>query len=294
MANDQQNWYYRKTGGDRFFEFGPFTQEELFLMYMKGNIAGDTDVRCGDSPWLPLRACFVGSKFSLKIWMETTVYKIFYCLKNLFSKYSSRERKLYIVALSLIVVFIIVKTFIYPTQKQAWEKPQQHFYGSYRADAHSSKTKIPKANNPSFAGVHPLQQTLTSTEVLRLTNVTRSENGVHELKESFLLNAIAEERVKDMFEKQYFDHISPAGEKASDIARRIGYRYKRLGENLGGGSFLNNQKIIDGWMQSPGHRKNLMSKDYEEIGIAVMKGRLKGDDTWIAVQVFGRQSPLVD
>lgn len=59
------------------------------------------------------------------------------------------------------------------------------------------------------------------------------------------------------------------------------------------GSFLTNQKIVNGWMQSPGHRKNLLSGKFEEIGVAVVKGRLEGDETWIAVQVFGRQSPAV-
>jgi uncharacterized protein YkwD len=96
-----------------------------------------------------------------------------------------------------------------------------------------------------------------------------------------------------MLEKQYFDHVSPTGEKASDIAQKVGYRYKRIGENIASASFLNNQKVINGWMQSPGHRKNLLSGQFEEIGVAIAKGWMEGEETWIAVQVFGRQSPPV-
>jgi hypothetical protein len=108
-----------------------------------------------------------------------------------------------------------------------------------------------------------------------------------------LLNTIAEERVRDMFEKQYTGHISPIGEGASDVAQKVGYRYKIIAENIAGGMFLNNRKIIDGWLQSPGHRKNMLSQETKEIGVAILKGTMNGQDTWLAVQIFGLQSPPV-
>ena len=96
-----------------------------------------------------------------------------------------------------------------------------------------------------------------------------------------------------MFEKQYFAHVSPFGEQASDIAQRIGYRYKIIGENIGSGRFFTNQKVIDGWMQSPGHKKNILSTDVQDLGAAIIKGNMNGQETWIAVQIFGLQSPEV-
>ena len=57
--------------------------------------------------------------------------------------------------------------------------------------------------------------------------------------------------------------------------------------------FLTNQKIIDGWMQSPGHRQNILSPEVREIGVSVMKGTMRGQDTWVSVQIFGLQSPPV-
>ena len=281
-------WYYRKQGGDRYFEFGPFTWEKLFILYMKGEIDADTEVRGGQFPWAPLGAFLPGSKFNLKIQASRILYLARCSLQGLTG--SPRERKLITIAVCLIVVYFVVHNVIYPKPKMPEVSQARQVFRTSEA---ASGTPRPSGVRSSRGTTHPLQETLTSAEVLRLTNVARAENGVHELRESFLLNAIASERARDMFEKQYFDHASPTGEKASDIAQKVGYRYKRLGENLGGGLFLNNQKIIDNWMQSPGHRRNLLSNQFEEIGVAVVKGRLEGGETWIAVQVFGRQSPPV-
>lgn len=96
-----------------------------------------------------------------------------------------------------------------------------------------------------------------------------------------------------MLEKQYFGHVSPVGEQASALAQRTGYRYKLLAENIASGLFLTNQKLIDGWVQSPGHRTNMLSPDIREIGVSVIKGVLHGEETWVGVQIFGLQSTPV-
>jgi len=291
MANNNpltDDWYYRKQGGDRYFEFGPFTWEKLFILYMKGEIGADTEVRGGQFPWSPLRAFLPGSRFNVKLQAARILYLARRGLQ--WFRGLPREQKLITVGVCLIPVYFVVHNVIYPKPKTV-DAPQTRQL--FRTSEPAPGKPHPFAARSSRGTTHPLQETLTSAEVLRLTNVTRAENGVHELRESFLLNAIASERAKDMFEKQYFDHVSPTGERACDIAHRVGYRYRRLGENLGGGLFLNNQKIIDNWMQSPGHRKSLLSKNFEEIGIAVMKGKMEGADMWIAVQVFGKQSPPV-
>ena len=281
-------WYYRKQGGDRYFAFGPFTWEKLFILYIKGEITGDTEVRCGQFPWCPFRTFIPGSKFNPKIQAARTLHLLRSGFQRLVDR-RYRERNLVILALCLIVLYLVVHNVIFPKPNRVmFPQAGEFFPGSSSGPGRSAsfKTRPP-------AGAHPLQEEITGSEVLRLTNITRSEHGVPELKESFLLNAIAAERAKDMLEKQYFDHVLPTGEKASDIAQKVGYHYKRLGENIASGSFLTNLKIINGWMQSPGHRKNLLSGQFEEIGVAVVKGWMEEDETWIAVQVFGRQSPPV-
>ncbi len=93
-----------------------------------------------------------------------------------------------------------------------------------------------------------------------------------------------------MLEKQYFAHVSPTGEQAYDIAQKVGYGYRIIAENIAAGLFYTNRKVVDGWMQSPGHRKNILSAQVREMGASVIKGRMNGDDTWVSVQIFGLQS----
>ena len=137
------------------------------------------------------------------------------------------------------------------------------------------------------------QEPLTKDAIIQLTNDTRIYHRHTPLTENQLLNSIAEERVRDMFRRQYIAHVSPIGEQASDYAQKVGYQYKIIAENIASGNFLNNQKIIDGWMQSPGHRENMLSPDIKDIGAAIEKGQFKGGNTWIAVQIFGTPSPPV-
>jgi len=137
------------------------------------------------------------------------------------------------------------------------------------------------------------QETLNKTAVINLTNEAREANGLPALCENQLLNEVAEARAVDMLEKQYFAHVSPTGEQASDVAQRVGYHYKIIAENIASGTFLTNRKIVDGWMQSPGHRTNIVSPDVREIGVAVVKGQMKGSDAYVSVQIFGLESPPV-
>ena len=166
--------------------------------------------------------------------------------------------------------------------------------GSEQAVHLSGENREERVYGDGNRKLHPLQEELSKEVIISLTNRIRLANGVSELAESTLLNRVALARVRDIFEKQYLDHVSPTGESYSDVAQRVGYPYKFLSENIESGFFLTNQKVIDGWMQSPGHRRNLLSGDMEEIGVAVQSGVLHGEKTWIAVQIFGKKSPVQD
>ncbi|HAR95396.1 MAG TPA: hypothetical protein DCR97_05465 [Deltaproteobacteria bacterium] len=135
-----------------------------------------------------------------------------------------------------------------------------------------------------------LQEELTKEAIIRLTNQARSRNGLEKLAENEVLGRVAEYRARDMLAKQYFGHVSPSGQEASDIAERRGYRYKTIAENIVRGSFRTNQGVVDCWMRSPAHRKNILSTDIREIGVAIVRGTMWGEDTWIGVQLFGLQA----
>jgi len=129
--------------------------------------------------------------------------------------------------------------------------------------------------------------------ILDFTNKQRKENGsLPALSQNSKLNQIASLRIKDMFEKEYFEHQSPSGIGASDIAHDIGYDYILVGENIALGNFSGDADLVQAWMDSPGHRANILNKRYTEIGIAAEKGLYKGKKVWLAVQIFGRPLSL--
>jgi uncharacterized protein YkwD len=141
------------------------------------------------------------------------------------------------------------------------------------------------------------QPFLTQAGVIWWTNVQREKEGLPPLKENAKLNLSAELKIQDMFAKQYFSHYSPLGEGVNNFVESVGYEFIAIGENLALGNFQNDQALIQGWMDSPGHRENILSARYQEIGVAVLKGTFEGKSIWLAVQHFGlplSACPLVD
>lgn len=128
---------------------------------------------------------------------------------------------------------------------------------------------------------------LTLEGILAATNNHRKEQGLPPLQENSLLNAAAQQKVEDMFTQQYFEHESPDGRGPADVVEAAGYSYITVGENLALGSFESDNALVQAWMDSPGHRANILSDKFQELGIAVGEGEFKGNKTWLAVQTFG-------
>ncbi len=128
---------------------------------------------------------------------------------------------------------------------------------------------------------------LTQAGVIKWTNIEREKYGLPPLKENLYLNTSSVIKVEDMFENQYFAHTSPSGEEISDLADIAGYEFILIGENLALGNFKNDEALVEAWMESPGHRENILNSRYQEIGIAVKNDLFEGKSTWIAVQHFG-------
>jgi len=139
---------------------------------------------------------------------------------------------------------------------------------------------------------------LSKDKIISLHNVNRKENGnLPPLKENTKLNFSADVKLKDMFSKQYFDHISPSGVGVADLGKEAMYDYIIIGENLAMGNFKDDKALVDAWMASPGHRANILNKNYTEIGVAIGKGKFEGRNIWMAVAHFGvpmSECPAVD
>jgi len=129
---------------------------------------------------------------------------------------------------------------------------------------------------------------LSISGVIEYTNIARAQNGgLPPLSENGTLDQDATIKLNDMFAKQYFEHISPSGIGPGELANEVGYAYIVVGENLALGDFGNDEKLVNAWMESPGHRANILNSSFQEIGVAVGKGMYQGRDTWLAVQSFG-------
>jgi uncharacterized protein YkwD len=133
---------------------------------------------------------------------------------------------------------------------------------------------------------------LSQAGVLTWTNAHRAEAGLGALKLDAQLNAAAKAKLDDMFAKQYFEHVSPSGAGPADVVTAAGYAYIAVGENLALGNYKDDKTLVQAWMDSPGHRANILAANYTEIGIAVGKGTYEGQTTWLAVQEFGK--PMAD
>ncbi len=133
---------------------------------------------------------------------------------------------------------------------------------------------------------------ITSSQIIRLTNIEREKYQLNNLIENQRLNDAAKIKAKDMLDRQYFAHSAPTGEEVSDLAVKVGYSYLLVGENLAKGNFSSSEDLVTGWMNSPNHRDNILKSGYTEIGAAAIKGDYKGNKIWMAVQIFGTPSEI--
>ncbi|MDD3474893.1 MAG: CAP domain-containing protein [Candidatus Dojkabacteria bacterium] len=127
---------------------------------------------------------------------------------------------------------------------------------------------------------------ITATTLISLTNQERSAAGLNTLKTNAKLTAAAKAKAQNMFEEQYWDHFGPNGETPWQFIIAEGYNYVYAGENLAKG-FRTSEGVVEAWMASPTHRDNILSKNYKDIGIAVVSGELLGKETILVVQMFG-------
>jgi uncharacterized protein YkwD len=129
---------------------------------------------------------------------------------------------------------------------------------------------------------------LTANGTIAQTNQYRRKEGLPKLSANALLTLSAQKKVDDMFARQYFEHESPTGIGSDDLARSVGYVYIMIGENLALGDYESDFELVEGWMNSPGHRENILNSKYTEIGVAMKEGMFEGGQVWLAVQEFGR------
>lgn len=140
---------------------------------------------------------------------------------------------------------------------------------------------------------HDLQRTVagvSAAKVISLTNEERYDAGISALAQNALLDQAAQMKAEDMARKGYYAHVSPEGVTPVHWVQESGYKYLIIGENLVV-QRTDAKQVVDAFMGSPGHRANILRKDFTEIGVGVANGTYKGKDTTFTVQIFAAPYP---
>lgn len=112
------------------------------------------------------------------------------------------------------------------------------------------------------------------SEVVRLVNEHRSANGLKALKHNWELSRVARYKSQDMRDKNYFSHTSPTYGSPFQMMKNFGISYRAAGENIAKGQ-ATPQAVVNAWMNSSGHRANILNSSFTEIGVGyVADGRI--------------------
>lgn len=122
-------------------------------------------------------------------------------------------------------------------------------------------------NIPNISDVKVLEN-----EVIRLVNIERAKKGLMALKTNWQLSRVARYKSQDMINKNYFDHYSPTYGSPFSMMESFSIRFSAAGENIAMGQRTPSE-VMNGWMNSPGHRANILSAAYSEIGVGVAKNK---------------------
>ncbi len=147
----------------------------------------------------------------------------------------------------------------------------------------------------------PVNSALTrafgSSEIYELSNKARTTINANPLSNNLQLSSAAQAKAEDMVKKQYFQHVAPDGTTPWKYFADAGYSYQLAGENLA----ITNESaeaVIQGWLDSPTHRDNLLNNEYSDMGIGIANyGTYQGHKNTIVVVAFygkatGSQNPL--
>lgn len=124
-------------------------------------------------------------------------------------------------------------------------------------------------------------------EMLARVNAARKKAGAQPLISNSKLDLAAQRHAEDMLARNYFAHQNPEKKTVRERATAAGYDWDRIGENIAEGQFSVDE-VMDTWMNSPGHRKNILEPEFKELGVGLALGQTgRGGHRILWVQAFG-------
>jgi uncharacterized protein YkwD len=122
--------------------------------------------------------------------------------------------------------------------------------------------------------------------VLSEVNAERAKAHVRPLRPDPRLDSAAQQHAQDMLARGYFAHASPEGRTIRQRAEAAGYRWHAVGENIAEGQ-LSVDQVVQAWMTSPEHRRNILDRDFLHMGLGLALGETPQGFRVEWVQTFG-------
>ncbi len=143
-----------------------------------------------------------------------------------------------------------------------------------------------KINSVNADSVEDSQAKVSKESVVALVNSDRAKEGKKQLIENEILDRVAESKLSNMIEDDYFAHTSPKGVDPWEWFSKEGYRFEYAGENLAM-NFTNATDQHKAWMDSLAHRENILNENFTDIGVAIREKTIDEKIILVTVQVFG-------
>jgi uncharacterized YkwD family protein len=128
----------------------------------------------------------------------------------------------------------------------------------------------PVTTAPATNTANGVSMTAAEQQMLNLINGVRAQNGLQPLKADAQLTKTARLKSQDMINLNYFSHQSPTYGSPFDMMNKFGISYKTAGENIAGNGSV--EGAFQAWMNSPGHRANILNGQYNYTGIGIVSG----------------------
>ena len=188
-----------------------------------------------------------------------------------------KKRAVLILILALVLLFsspvFAQTTYTVKSGDTIWKIAAKHQVGMSEIIAANPQIKNPDLIYPGQKIIIPTVTTSSQeNEVARLVNAERAKAGLPALKFNWELSRVARYKSADMANKGYFSHNSPTYGTPFQMMENFGLRFSAAGENIAYGQRTPAEVMRD-WMNSPGHRNNILSRSYTEIGVGLAKNK---------------------
>ena len=185
-------------------------------------------------------------------------------------------KKIFTLLLLTLIALSIVNKSSYATTVHTVEKGESLWKIAVRYRVGLSEIKSANPSIKNYDLIYPGQKinvptlpesvTAYETEVVRLVNDVRKANGLKPLLQDWQLSRVARYKSQDMRDLGYFSHTSPTYGSPFNMMKSFGISYKTAVENIAK-EYSTPKAVVDAWMNSSGHRANILNPSYTHIGV---------------------------